>query len=133
MQPNNQIDSGYSPEPAPLYCTSCGSEINPQAIVCPACGAPTANYQQTQQTQQPPQYQQPTVNVYNTTTVQPGVAKDKWVAVLLCFFLGVLGVHKFYEGKTGMGVLYIFTVGLFGIGVLVDFITLLFKPNPYYV
>ena len=32
-----------------------------------------------------------------------------------------------------MGVLYFFTVGLFGIGVIVDVITLLFKPNPYYV
>lgn len=59
--------------------------------------------------------------------------KNKWVALLLCWFLGVVGGHKFYEGKAGMGVLYLFTCGLFGIGVLVDFFTLLFKPNPYYV
>ena len=32
-----------------------------------------------------------------------------------------------------MGILYIFTLGLAGIGVLVDLIVLLFKPNPYYV
>ena len=32
-----------------------------------------------------------------------------------------------------MGILYIFTFGLFGIGVIVDFITILLKPNPYYV
>lgn len=32
-----------------------------------------------------------------------------------------------------MGILYFFTLGLFGIGVLIDFIALLFKPNPYYV
>lgn len=31
-----------------------------------------------------------------------------------------------------MGVLYIFTGGLFGIGVFVDFILILLKPNPYY-
>jgi len=60
-------------------------------------------------------------------------ARNKWVAVLLCFFLGALGAHKFYEGKIGMGILYIFTIGLFGIGILIDFIVLLFKPNPYYV
>ena len=59
--------------------------------------------------------------------------KDKWVAVLLCLFLGGIGAHKFYEGKIGMGILYLFTVGLFGIGWLVDFIVLLMKPNPYYV
>ena len=40
---------------------------------------------------------------------------------------------KFYEGKAGIGILYIFTFGLFGIGVIVDFITILLKPNPYYV
>ena len=60
-------------------------------------------------------------------------ARNKWVAVLLCFFLGGIGAHKFYEGKIGMGILYIFTIGLFGIGILIDFICLLFKPNPYYV
>lgn len=59
--------------------------------------------------------------------------KSKWVALLLCFFFGVLGVHKFYEGKILLGIVYIFTGGLFGIGVLIDFISLLFKPNPYYV
>lgn len=56
---------------------------------------------------------------------------NKWVSLILCFFLGFLGIHKFYEGKVGMGILYIFTAGLFGIGVFVDFIILLFKPNPY--
>ncbi len=58
--------------------------------------------------------------------------KNKWVSFLLCFFFGVLGVHKFYEGRVLLGVVYIFTLGLFGIGVLVDLIVLLFKPNPYY-
>lgn len=56
---------------------------------------------------------------------------NKWVSLLLCFFFGFLGVHRFYEGKIGTGILYLFTGGLFGIGVIVDFIILLFKPNPY--
>ncbi|MCI9246979.1 MAG: TM2 domain-containing protein [Clostridia bacterium] len=59
--------------------------------------------------------------------------KNKWIALLLCFFFGIIGVHKFYEGKILLGIVYIFTGGLFGIGVLIDFISLLFKPNPYYV
>ncbi len=83
----------------------------------------------------PPQqvvYGQPPVVVYNTP-VAIGRPKDKWVAFVLCFFLGVFGGHKFYEGKAGMGVLYIFTAGLFGIGWLVDLIVLLTKSNPYYV
>lgn len=59
--------------------------------------------------------------------------KNKWVAFLLCLFLGTIGAHKFYEGKVGMGILYVLTFGLFGIGWLVDCIVLLCKPNPYYV
>lgn len=62
-----------------------------------------------------------------------GRPKNKWVAFLLCLFLGVIGAHKFYEGKIGMGILYLLTAGLFGIGALVDLIVLLCKPNPYYV
>ena len=58
---------------------------------------------------------------------------NKWVAFLLCVFLGYIGAHKFYEGKGGMGVLYLLTAGLFGIGWLIDCIVILTKPNPYYV
>ena len=61
------------------------------------------------------------------------VAKNKWTAFVLCLLLGYFGAHKFYEGKVGMGVLYLFTLGLFGIGWFVDLIVLLTKTNPYYV
>jgi TM2 domain-containing membrane protein YozV len=47
------------------------------------------------------------------------------VAVLLCFFLGVLGVHRFYVGKIGTGILQLVTLGGFGIWVLIDFIMIL--------
>ena len=60
------------------------------------------------------------------------MAKDKWVSFFLCLFIGVFGAHKFYEGKILLGILYFFTAGLFGIGVVYDLIVLFFKPNPYY-
>ena len=60
------------------------------------------------------------------------MAKNKWIAFLLCLFLGVLGIHKFYEGRILFGILYLCTGGIFGIGVVIDLIILLFKPNPYY-
>ena len=49
---------------------------------------------------------------------------DYSVVWLLLTFLGVLGVHRFYMGKWGTGILYLLTLGLFGIGLLYDFWTL---------
>ncbi len=54
------------------------------------------------------------------------------VAVLLWFFFGLIGVHRFYLGDIGMGVLYLLTGGLCGIGWLVDgilFLTGSLKPK----
>ncbi len=42
--------------------------------------------------------------------------------LLLCFFLGVFGVHRFYVGKIGTGILCLLTFGGLGIWSLVDFI-----------
>ena len=45
-------------------------------------------------------------------------------AILLCFFLGMLGIHRFYVGKIGTGILMILTLGGMGIWTLIDFIVL---------
>lgn len=43
-------------------------------------------------------------------------------AFALCFFTGWLGIHRFYAGKIGTGILWLLSGGLFGIGWFVDFI-----------
>lgn len=48
------------------------------------------------------------------------MAWKAWVDFAICFFLGLYGVHKFKEKKIGMGILYLFTAGLFGFGWLYD-------------
>lgn len=47
---------------------------------------------------------------------------NRWIAFALCFLCGGIGIHRFYVGKIGTGVLYLLTGGLFGIGWLVDLI-----------
>ncbi len=51
--------------------------------------------------------------------------KSKGTAAVLCFFLGALGVHRFYVGKIGTGILWLVTLGFCGIGEIVDFIMIL--------
>ncbi|MFH1238199.1 MAG: TM2 domain-containing protein [archaeon] len=52
-------------------------------------------------------------------------SKSRLIALLLCFFLGWLGFHRFYVGKTVTGVLYLITLGFGGLGILIDFIMIL--------
>lgn len=111
------------------FCKYCGEKIPADAVICTKCGRQVEKMQNDQSQ----------IVINNTATasatanaVGAGKPLSKWVAFFLCLFLGEIGAHKFYEGKTGMGVLYLFTFGLFGIGWIIDTIALLFKPNPYY-
>ncbi len=115
------------------FCKHCGTKIPVSAVVCTNCGC---QVEKLESENNAPQVVVNNSNVNTNTNINAALAgrmKNKWVAVALCFFLGFFGAHKFYEGKIGMGILYLFTGGLFGIGVFIDFIALLFKPNPYFV
>ncbi len=116
------------------YCKYCGEKIPENAIICTHCGRQVEQIKNEQ-----PQViiNNSNSNINNNTNRNNasyhGGAKNKWVALLLCLFLGFFGIHKFYEGKILLGIVYLCTFGLFGIGWFVDCISLLFKPNPYYV
>lgn len=60
------------------------------------------------------------------TVVNERVSEKGFVpTVLLCFFLGVLGVHRFYVGKIGTGILQLLTLGGLGIWTMIDFILII--------
>lgn len=86
-----------------MYCKHCGNEVNDNAVICVKCGCSLKD--------------EPAG--FNSNT-------QHWLVVmLLCFFLGTLGVHRFYVGKTGTGVAQLLTFGGCGIWTLIDFIMIL--------
>ena len=105
---------------------------------CPKCGAPmetaTCEYCGYTQQQSAPTVTNTTsksaaavvtqfvVNVNPVTTQATVSPKSRWVALAICYFLGIFGGHYFYVGKAGKGILYIFTAGLFGVGWIVDLV-----------
>lgn len=88
-----------------MYCSNCGKEIADNAIMCPACGAPAKKKE--------------------TETFIDASEKDWLTTLLLCFFLGGLGIHSFYAGKTLFGVLQLITLGGCGVWALIDFIMII--------
>lgn len=117
------------------FCKFCGEKIPADAVICTKCGRQVEEIKSVQAAQ--PQIvinnSNTNSNVNNNAGVPGMRQKNKWVALLLCFFLGGIGAHRFYEGKIGTGILWLCTGGLFFVGWVIDFLILLFKPNPYYV
>lgn len=116
------------------FCKYCGQKIAEAAVFCVHCGCQVEELKYNAPSPVVINNSNSNINTNTSYAVHhPVRMKNKWLAFILCLFFGYLGVHKFYEGKVGMGILYLFTMGLFGIGWLVDCIVLLFHPNPYYV
>ena len=86
-----------------MFCANCSAQNDDGANFCKTCG----------------------INLLiqpNNTGVRTVSEKNWLVALLLCVFLGGIGIHRFYVGKTGTGILMILTFGGFGIWVLIDLI-----------
>lgn len=81
------------------YCAQCGEQINQLAEICPKCGV-----------------RQPRM------AAQAQDGKDWLTTLLLCLFVGGLGVHRFYSGDTAIGIVQLLTGGGCGIWWLIDII-----------
>ena len=99
------LDCGVRVGNGNKYCQYCGCAVHPEQDICLSCGA----------------------DLKQTTGDIPS-DKNKTVAILLCLFLGCLGVHNFYLGETKKGLFRILMTLCCGIGeilALVDLILLL--------
>ena len=92
-------------QPPTVFCQKCGASMTPQERFCRHCGW----------------------DAIEAVAAVPVNASDKSrvAAALLCFFVGVFGVHRFYAGKIGTGILWLCTLGFLGFGMIIDMILIL--------
>lgn len=93
-------------------CPRCGNAVR---AVCPQCGSPAeGNFCSRCGARIP------------AAVPELDSDKNKWAAFFLCLFLGALGIHRFYTGKIGTGILWLLlfavTSKLWTVAVLVDLI-----------
>jgi hypothetical protein len=96
------------------FCSNCQTPLKWPAPQQPPPYQPPAQYQQP-----PPQYHQQASYSQQDAVLSP---KSRLAVTLLAFFLGELGVHRFYIGKVGTGLAMLFTLGGLGIWAFIDFI-----------
>jgi len=87
-----------------IFCSDCGKKLSVNARLCPECGNPIKN------------------------NFHPGFEDEPnrfFITILLCWFLGVFGVHRFYTGHTTIGIIQLLTLGACGIWTLIDLLIIL--------
>ena len=114
-----------------MYCRNCGHQLEDNASFCPNCGCRTGNptgygagnYQAgADRNSAFNGYQTNEPNGANQSFAKPVSKYSRGLAMIFVVLLGYLGVHRFYVGKVGTGILWLLTIGCFGIGSLVDLI-----------
>lgn len=94
-----------------MFCKNCGQALDNGVRFCPNCGTETSAGTPVSATASVPASPQP------ASYAPPRDRKEKSVAILLCFFLGCWGVHKFYLKQQGEGCTML-VIGLFGLFLL---------------
>ncbi len=96
--PDMCMSCGAKPLSGTSFCKACGGTTNPLSEICVKCGARISKVE---------------------NNVSP---KSRLAITLLSFFLGFLGIHRFYLGRIVSGIFMILTLGGLGVWELVDFI-----------
>ena len=96
------------------YCANCGKPVNPEATVCLNCGVAIQKEIEKKKEWIP-------------------AGKDKITAIILCLFLGAIGIHNFYFGETKKGIIKIVFCLLFGISAILALVDLIKMITDSYV
>lgn len=114
------------------FCQHCGESIDKECVICPKCG------KQVKELKDNGNDKNIIINNNNSASASASAIaggfgnlvspKSRLVTLLLCFFLGILAVHRFYVGKVGTGILMIILMftGIGEIWLFVDFLMIIF-------
>ncbi len=95
-----------------IVCDSCRNPVDGGVVFCPDCGGRMG------------EGDPPSDHCHVRIVEDRGTGRDWLTTLLLCLFFGGLGVHRFYTGHVGAGIIQVLTVGGFGIWWLLDVVSI---------
>jgi TM2 domain-containing membrane protein YozV len=96
-----------------VFCPDCGSSMGAEDRFCGRCRWDARNPEQHGGLSLPPS---------SPRSLGPPSDKSRMTTLLLCVFGGFLGLHRFYVGRAGSGVLWLVSFGLFSVGWIYDLV-----------
>lgn len=112
-------------------CKNCGARMPADMFYCLECGMLFDNHETS--------FKDVIRRIFNMkkkrqpTYIYDNAWKSRSVSLVLCIFLGMLGVHRFYEGKNITGIIYLCTLGLLGVGWVFDIFRISAQTKRYRV